>query len=110
MQTPPVAHDLAAASGVPVVPAGLRFPRVVGRSIRDWDAMDLEIGALLAPPQSEDRKSVRGFHRQILRRISQLSGKALPADRDRNDLGSKVARPALHRGPSAPTPSFLWEE
>ena len=82
----PAAARLAIATGVPVVPAGISFPShppgVGSRPIGDLSAMHVRIGTPMAPPPAagrSDRALARAFHRDVLRELSTLCGKAAPS-------------------------------
>ena len=70
---------LSIATGVPVVPVGIRFPGIDGR-IGDHARMEVEIGAALAPPPLRGRRPTRddliGWHATLMGEISRLAGKA----------------------------------
>ena len=74
------AARLALTAGVPVVPAGIRFPNTpTDRFISDTDPMIIEIGQPIAPPSATGEftnRNLRDFHVQIMREIERLSGKA----------------------------------
>lgn len=75
------AARLALFSGVPVVPAGIRFPTLAeDQPISDWLPMTIEIGAALRPPEvppgtTSSREAIQAFHADVMREISRLSGK-----------------------------------
>lgn len=77
-------------TGVPVVPAGIRFPHApAARPIRDGDAMDVRIGApLFLPPSGGGRPSRAALHERhavIMTEIARLSGKVWTPDREVRD-------------------------
>ena len=69
---------LSLETGVPVVPAGIRFPGA-GRKIADHAAMEVEIGAPLFPPRASSAwaplAEVKAWHAVIMNEIGRLSGK-----------------------------------
>ncbi|HLL28800.1 MAG TPA: lysophospholipid acyltransferase family protein [Xanthobacteraceae bacterium] len=74
------AARLSLETGVPVVPAGIRFPRAgAGELIGDLAAMEVEIGTPLFPPAIASAwaplADVRAWHAVIMNEISRLAGK-----------------------------------
>jgi 1-acyl-sn-glycerol-3-phosphate acyltransferase len=75
------AARLSLETGVPVVPAGIRFPRHRGpEPVSDWEKMELVIGAPLQPPAAipagePSTDAVREWHARIMTEISRLCGK-----------------------------------
>lgn len=72
---------LSLETGVPVVPAGIRFPHaVLDRPIRDRDPMEVHIGEpLYPPPRAEARPqsaALRDWHAAVMSEIARLSGKS----------------------------------
>jgi len=74
------AAQLAMRKGIPVVPAGIRFPFNDGkRPITEFEPMEIEFGPALPPPTVSDRprrREVMDFHAAIMQEISRLSGKS----------------------------------
>ena len=75
------AARLSLDAGVPIVPAGIRFPGLLpGQRIGDRAAMEVHIGAPLRPLPSRSAvataREVRAWHAAIMREIARLSGKA----------------------------------
>ncbi|MEM8960169.1 MAG: lysophospholipid acyltransferase family protein [Acidobacteriota bacterium] len=72
---------LAMRAGVPVVPAGIRFPDHRGDGpIGDFERMTIHVGAPLTPPTPADaerlkRSEIRAFHGKIMEALARLSGK-----------------------------------
>lgn len=74
---------LALETGVAVVPGGIRFPFHRGtRPIGDRERFTVEFGPPLSPPEAgeEGDGTAAGFHEQIMRAISTLSGKQWQPD------------------------------
>lgn len=74
------AARLALRAGVPVVPAGIRFPgQEPARPIADLTPMAIEIGPPMRPPgvpsREPTRNDVQEFHSRVMREIARLSGK-----------------------------------
>lgn len=72
------AAKLALQCGVPVVPAGVRFPQHVAASrIPELAPMEIVIGEPLWPPSRSEpgAAAVRGWHARIMNEIARLSGK-----------------------------------
>lgn len=75
------AARLSLETGVPVVPAGIRFPEVSeGESrVPERAAIEIRIGAPLTPPRCENGKpsfaEVRAWHATVMSEIARLSGK-----------------------------------
>jgi 1-acyl-sn-glycerol-3-phosphate acyltransferase len=70
---------LSLESGIPVVPAGIRFPTAEpGRPIRDGAAMEVCIGAPLFAPRAERfaRADLHAWHAAIMSELGRLCGKA----------------------------------
>jgi len=71
---------LSIETGVPVVPAGIRFPKLkAGKAIEDFDVMEVHIGAPLHPPSELDSvqvSDVRAWHGVVMSEIARLSGKS----------------------------------
>jgi len=83
---------LSLETGVPVVPAGIRFPDAPrDRPLDDREPLEVHIGAALHPPPiAGDKPSLsegRAWHATIMREIAHLSGKewqpTAKRDRDR---------------------------
>lgn len=70
---------LSIESGCPVVPVGINFPYLAeGKMIPDKEPMKIKIGEPMFPPIVEEvaeLENVRDWHAEIMKRISQLSGK-----------------------------------
>lgn len=74
---------LSKRTGVPVVPAGLRFPSVPnGSYVPEGAPINLTIGAPLDIPSSA---SLRARHAQIMTAISLHSGKSWPSTREKRN-------------------------
>lgn len=75
------AARLALRSGVPVVPAGVRFPdHPMDQPIGDRSRMAIEIGPAIHPPEilpgaTPGREVIQAFHADLMRQIARLSGK-----------------------------------
>jgi 1-acyl-sn-glycerol-3-phosphate acyltransferase len=71
---------LSLTTGVPVVPAGIRFPDASpDRPIRDRDRMELRIGPPLRPPPPSERPApadLRAWHATVMTAVAALSGKS----------------------------------
>lgn len=71
---------LSLESGVPVVPVGLRFPGIdLDKPIPENAAMEIHIGAPLAPPRVDNPPTaaqVRRWHSVVMGEIARLSGKS----------------------------------
>lgn len=75
------AARLALETGVPVVPAGLRFPTVPkGAAVPDGSPIEIEIGPPLQPPATRGQlvslADVRAWHAEVMTAIAVLSGKS----------------------------------
>jgi 1-acyl-sn-glycerol-3-phosphate acyltransferase len=83
LKAKPGAARLSIEAGVPVIPAGVRFPEFPGgRPIRSSDRMWIEFGERLTPPAPANPRrasveEVRAWSDVIMRAISDLSGKSL---------------------------------
>lgn len=81
------AAQLSITKGVPVVPAGIRFPYHHGDGpIREMEPMEIEFGASMQPPETNEkpkRRVVMNFHHAIMQEISRLSGKSWQPESDR---------------------------
>ena len=72
---------LSLATGVPVVPAGIRFPAAENARISDWDAMEVVIGAPMTPPPIAARMTpadLHAWHAAVMSEIGRLCGKRWP--------------------------------
>lgn len=74
------AARLALATGRPIVPIGIRFPRQpADRPIGDGARMAIVVGEPIRPPESTDAPAARtrsgDLHRQMMQQIARLSGK-----------------------------------
>jgi 1-acyl-sn-glycerol-3-phosphate acyltransferase len=75
------AAQLSLATGMSVVPAGIRFPRGDGAGpVRDGEPFSLHFGPPLRPPvrthgAEPQVAEIRDWHAQIMQAISRLSGK-----------------------------------
>lgn len=84
------AARLSLETGIPIVPAGLRFPTspATGR-IREGSIMEMAIGAPLTPPPcpggAATLAGVRAWHGQIMTAISALSRKSWQFERQDSD-------------------------
>jgi len=81
------AAQLSVTKGVPVVPAGIRFPfhRSDG-PIKEMEPMEIEFGCAMQPPETNEkpkRRMVMNYHHAIMQEISRLSGKSWQPDFDR---------------------------
>ncbi|RMG44905.1 MAG: 1-acyl-sn-glycerol-3-phosphate acyltransferase [Acidobacteria bacterium] len=78
----PGAARLSIEAGVPVVPAGIRFPgRDPASPIEDGARMAVQLGPPMEPPPPDrgeraSRRRVLEWHAAIMERIAELSGKA----------------------------------
>jgi len=83
------AARLSLATGVPVVPVGIRFPGADSRApIPDGAAMEVHIGPALHPPAARDVSpaQVAAWHAAIMSEIGRLSGKTwAPSPRENRD-------------------------
>jgi 1-acyl-sn-glycerol-3-phosphate acyltransferase len=74
------AARLSLSTGVPVVPAGIRFPgHSGGGPVGALEPLELHIGVPLQPPQVGSRSDpaiVRAWHAEIMGAIARLSGKS----------------------------------
>ena len=72
---------LSLGTGVPVVPAGIRFPELPeGQRVREWSRMELEFGRPMLPDASlagraGEFSAVKEWHACIMGEISRLSHK-----------------------------------
>jgi len=87
---------LSATTGVPVVPAGIRFPgHPPARPVSDLSPLVLEIGEPRIPPRPSPvpaREEIRSWHECIMRHVAELSGKAWhPASPRRPSWRSEMA-------------------
>ena len=74
------AAQLSMEQQVPVVPAGVRFPKGDPRKpVGDWEPWVIEFGPPMAPPKLQGRTpeigEIRDWHASIMQAISVLSGK-----------------------------------
>ncbi len=78
----PGAARLSLETGVPLIPAGIRFPEIDGtRPIEDSDRMLVEIGEPMIPPALGSARraaanEVRTWHDALMSELARLSGKA----------------------------------
>lgn len=82
------AAKLSLQTGVPVVPAGVRFPGHANAArIPELAAMEIEFGPPLQPPDERDLTpaAVRTWHGRIMTEIARLSGKTWTNERKRHD-------------------------
>lgn len=82
------AAKLSLQCGVPVVPAGVRFPGHDGRSpIPELAPLEIEFGEPLVPPIEREWTSaaVRAWHARVMSEIARLSGKTWPNERKSHD-------------------------
>ncbi len=76
------AARLALQAGVPIVPAGIRFPTVAADDrIRDFSPMTIEFGPPLPPAPDDGRRrpslaAVQAHHDELMAALARLSGKA----------------------------------
>ncbi len=81
---------LSLETGVPVVPAGIRFPRATDGEgpVPERAAMEIRIGAPLTPPRFAGQRpspaEVRAWHGTVMAEIARLSGKTWHPLRDRD--------------------------
>ena len=77
---------LSLATGVPVVPVGIRFPAARdGRPISHRDAMKIDIGAPLSPPSLTPRMALSdldAWHAVVMTEIGRRSGKLWPPNQE----------------------------
>tara|TARA_Y100001934_G_C12385149_1_gene795153 strand:+ start:6619 stop:7416 length:798 start_codon:yes stop_codon:yes gene_type:complete len=82
------AAKLSIMKGVPVVPAGIRFPKHQGDGpVRELEPMRIVIGKPIPPPEhseSPKRRLVYDFHSVIMQEIARLSGKSWQSESSRN--------------------------
>jgi 1-acyl-sn-glycerol-3-phosphate acyltransferase len=79
MRGRPGTARLSLETGVPVVPAGLRFPAVPrGAAVPEGSPMAIEIGRPLIPPVEgkPTLAAIRAWHGEIMTAIARLSGKS----------------------------------
>jgi 1-acyl-sn-glycerol-3-phosphate acyltransferase len=75
------AARLSLETGVPIIPAGIRFPEVGegGERVPERAAIEIRIGAPLAPPRCANGRptfaEVRAWHATVMGEIARLSGK-----------------------------------
>jgi 1-acyl-sn-glycerol-3-phosphate acyltransferase len=75
------AARLSLETGVPVVPAGIRFPEVAAGEARvpERSAIEIVIGQPLTPPSCQNGKptfaEIRAWHATVMSEIARLSGK-----------------------------------
>jgi len=71
---------LSVTTGIPVVPAGIRFPdHPPDRPIPDWTRMTVRIGPPISPRAADPRPpmtEVRDWHARIMGELARLSGKS----------------------------------
>lgn len=82
------AAKLSLQSGVPVIPAGVRFPHHEHVSrIPELAPMGIEFGAPLVPPVERDLSAtaVRAWHARVMGEIARLSGKTWSNERITHD-------------------------
>ena len=85
---------LSLETGVPIVPAGIRFPEVrPGEPVAEKAVMEITIGAPLVPPRRAGARptlaEVRAWHAVMMTEIARLSGKAWqPAAADGGDAAT----------------------
>ncbi len=74
------AARLSLRTGAPVIPTGIRFPNHSGHGpIQDDEPMEIEFGRPMTPSGASEKphfRDVKNWHEQIMREISNLSGKA----------------------------------
>lgn len=82
------AAKLSLQAGVPVIPAGVRFPQH-GNAVRipELAPMEIEFGPPLVPPAVRDltTAAVRAWHARVMGEIARLSGKTWPNERKTHD-------------------------
>ena len=74
--------------GVPVIPAGVRFPRHQDAArIPELAPMEIEFGVPLTPPAGRDPSvaAVRAWHGRVMNEIARLSGKTWFNERKTHD-------------------------
>ncbi len=88
----PRAAQVSLQAGVPILPAGITFPRLPpGRRIPNGEPMEVTIGEPMVPPAPArpghpSLEEVRAWHHEVMGRISRLCGKRWdppPARRER---------------------------
>ncbi len=82
------AARLSLQVGVPVIPAGVRFPQHPGASrIPELATMEIEFGPPLVPPVERDLPpaAVRAWHARVMSEIARLSGKTWSNERNTHD-------------------------
>ncbi len=83
------AARLSLQTGVPLIPAGTRFPEHrESRSVPELAPMELEIGEALVPPTADNEPStaaVRAWHARVMNEIARPSGKAWSSERKTHD-------------------------
>jgi len=82
------AAKLSLQANVPVVPAGLRFPRHTDAArIPELAPMEIEFGEPLAPPAERDLSAaaVRAWHARLMGEIARRSGKTWSNERKAHD-------------------------
>lgn len=74
------AAKLSIMKGIPVVPAGIRFPLNDGiRPINEMEPLKIEFGEAINPPlvcEKPARRDLLAFHAVIMQEIARLSGKS----------------------------------
>jgi 1-acyl-sn-glycerol-3-phosphate acyltransferase len=91
------AARLSLETGVPIVPAGIRFPGLAdsGARVPERAAIEIVIGQPLVPPRCENGKpsfaEVRTWHATVMSEIARLSGKSW----DWHPAGRRLAPAAL---------------
>ncbi len=83
------AARLSLQSGVPVIPAGVRFPQHQDAArIPELAPMEIEFGEPLVPPDVTPEPSaaqIRAWHARVMREIARLSGKTWSSERKHHD-------------------------
>lgn len=82
------AAKLSLQCGVPVVPAGVRFPSLRDAPrIPELAPLEFEFGAPLIPPAERDLSAaaVRAWHARVMTEIARLSGKTWSNERKTHD-------------------------
>lgn len=82
------AAKLSLQAGVPVIPAGVRFPRHEhAPRIPELAPMEIEFGAPLVPPAEHDltAAAVRAWHARVMSEVARLSGKTWSNERKTHD-------------------------
>lgn len=82
------AAKLSLQCGVPVVPAGVRFPQHKHAArIPEFAPMEIEFGAPLVPPVEREltTAAVRGWHARVMNELARLSGKTWSNERKPHD-------------------------